>query len=136
MLHKNSFLAIAEDLKVKGLTQSKSEEVRRQQHALTTPRPRDPPKDSHEPIPQPKRSRPVAFTDSVHRVNTIQNSYQAVDDDIQEVAPIKTEKVSVPEKPHRIQIHTITRGWTPTWTTPWGCMRRTYADYENYEECT
>ena len=82
MLHKNSFLAIAEDLKVKGLTQSKSEEVRRQQHALTTPRPRDPPKDSHEPIPQPKRSRPVAFSEPAHIVDTIQNSYQAVDDDI------------------------------------------------------
>lgn len=56
----NSFLAIAEDLKVKGLTQNKSNDEPRQKQEipLPKPQPRAPP-ERIEPAPPPKRQRPV-----------------------------------------------------------------------------
>ena len=76
----NSFLAIAEDLKVKGLTQKKAEEVPRQQHEVRTPKPRlrEPP-ERPELTPQLKRFRPVGVLEpAVPRMNTIQSSYKVI----------------------------------------------------------
>jgi len=87
----NSFLAVAEDLQVKGLTQNNSSSSPEPkpdpiQNPPSKPRP---PKDP-EPSAPPKRPRPVAPTPAT------QSNYQ--DDDILEVLPtVKTE----PE-PHNI----------------------------------
>ena len=78
----NSFLAVAEDLRVKGLTQnqSQSEPPKREsqqpppkppQHVKSTPRPPD-----RENILTHKHPRPLSYT---------------IDDDIQEVVPVKSE---------------------------------------------
>jgi len=137
----NSFLAIAEDLKVKGLTQNKSEEAPRQQLEDKTPkpRPRDPPEEREEPSQQPKRSRQVAFPEQVQRVNrnTTQQPYQGVDEDIQEVAPVKTEPISVHPEPQHIQIEEAlhhNQVVDPNLDNTMGMYEENYADYDNYEE--
>ena len=89
----NSFLAVAEDLKVKGLTQGNNSEAK-QSHA-PPPRP-DPPKPRvHDPPPPIKRPRPNP-SPSVSRPSLPhQQPYE--DDDIQEVAPIvKSEPLAAP----------------------------------------
>ena len=80
----NSFLAVAEDLKVKGLTQSQSssnqssskQSTHQQQSRLPSP-PVTKPSPLSRPDPPPKRSYPPPATHD--------------DDDIQEVVPIKSE---------------------------------------------
>jgi len=80
----NSFLAVAEDLRVKGLTQgsnnsagnSKPKETYRPPPTKSPAAPTRPP--DRDPLPPPKRPRPV-------------QTYQQEDDDIQEVVPVKSE---------------------------------------------
>jgi len=136
----NSFLAIAEDLKVKGLTQNKSEDIPRQRQDIPTPkpRPRDPP-ERLDPIQQPKRQRPVAIPEPAPRMNTIQPTYQADDDDIQEVVPVKSEPVSLPPDTHHIQIqedHQQSQVVVDpiNLDNSIAMYEENYADYENYEE--
>jgi len=80
----NSFLAVAEDLRVKGLTQNQSgSSSSRPKETYSTSKPQqDIPKvrAPPDPTPPPKRSRPTPPT-----------SYSQDDDDIQEVVPVKTE---------------------------------------------
>jgi len=85
----NSFLAVAEDLRVKGLTQNGSgagetntskpvSKIDAPKHIV---KPREPPE--REPISSaPKRPRSVVSTPQ---------SFQTADDDIQEVVPVKSE---------------------------------------------
>jgi len=88
----NSFLAVAEDLRVKGLTQNNSSsdssasKPKPEQPKTIIPRPRDPPE--RDPVPPPKRPRPAAPTPSIQA-----QSFQSYDqdDDIQEVVPVKSE---------------------------------------------
>jgi len=87
----NSFLAVAEELRVKGLTQnnaagnSGSSSSAKQDINKTVPiKSREPPDREHI-AQQPKRSRPSS---SSH--NTYQ-SYSSQDDDVQEVVPVKSE---------------------------------------------
>jgi len=79
----NSFLAVAEDLRVKGLTQggggSNSERPKSESSKPVPIRPRDPPASSEPPV---KRARPAPASST---------SYQSYDDDIQEVVPVKAE---------------------------------------------
>jgi len=78
----NSFLAVAEDLRVKGLTQNQSGPSARTKETYPTPKPQDIPKvRAPDPAPPPKRSRPAPPV----------SSYSQDDDDIQEVVPVKTE---------------------------------------------
>jgi len=89
----NSFLSVAEDLRVKGLTQNNATEAPsgkaqpKQEAAKHLARPREP--QEREPAPQPKRPRPppppvpqALLSDPIH-------TFQ--DDDIQEVVPVKSE---------------------------------------------
>jgi len=93
----NSFLSVAEDLRVKGLTQnlsssqqsSSKQSTSHRQSRSPPPAPKFLPRAAErEPLPQPKRARPPP---------TVQD-----DDDIQEVVPIKSEpRDSVPlPSPH------------------------------------
>jgi len=94
----NSFLAVAEDLKVKGLTQSQTGESlkttntgglsSRKTNQFPTPKP-SPRITEREPPPPLKRSRPDP---------PLASSYTSggVNDDIQEVVPIKSEPMQPP----------------------------------------
>jgi len=95
----NSFLAVAEDLKVKGLTQGNNSSDSKSSHTAPPPRP-DPPKARlPDPTPPPvKRPRPGPSPSQQPRqiAPISQPAYsQEQDDDIQEVAPIvKSEPAS------------------------------------------
>jgi len=95
----NSFLAVAEDLKVKGLTQNGSDKPSARSDPIPTPkiRPREPP-ERIDPAP-PKRPRPSPqfSTPNIHQ-SISKSSYQD-DDDIQEVVPVKSEPVSLHQDP-------------------------------------
>ena len=84
----NSFLAVAEDLRVKGLTQGSggSERPKSESRSSVT-RPRDTPASSEPPV---KRSRPSAAA-STPSSSSFQQQPQSYDDDIQEVVPVKAE---------------------------------------------
>jgi len=79
----NSFLAVAEDLRVKGLTQNNSSNPKPKENSYRPPPPKSPPVSTRppdrEPPAPPKRPRPAPT-----------QSYQH-DDDIQEVVPVKSE---------------------------------------------
>jgi len=89
----NSFLSVAEDLRVKGLTQNNSTEAPaskvqpKQETAKHIARPREPPE--RDPVPQPKRPRPPPPTPQPPQMSDPILAYQ--DDDIQEVVPVKSE---------------------------------------------
>merc|ERR1712130_801137 len=86
----NSFLAVAEDLRVKGLTQNNSSSDSKPKSEPPKinrpPPPREP--QERDPLPPPKRPRPTPPSVSTPQ----QQSYQQEDDDdIQEVVPVKSE---------------------------------------------
>jgi len=94
----NSFLAVAEDLKVKGLTQNNADSNLISKPDAPKPRLRDPP-ERLEPAPPPKRPRPPPQPLPSRQV-TAPSSYHSQDDDIQEVVPVKSEPVTQhPEPP-------------------------------------
>jgi len=90
----NSFLSVAEDLRVKGLTQNNSDSstkvLAKQEATKQIIRARDPPE--RDPVPPPKRPRPLATTPQINTPTIQRQSYPPVeDDDIQEVVPVKSE---------------------------------------------
>eukprot|EP00092_Neocalanus_flemingeri_P037160 GFUD01040449.1.p1 GENE.GFUD01040449.1~~GFUD01040449.1.p1 ORF type:complete len:350 (-),score=96.93 GFUD01040449.1:265-1314(-) len=93
----NSFLAVAEELKVKGLTQNGSGPNKpgdQQNRKPPAPPPAAPPKRSYQPPTPAKTAPPPAY-----QASTTHHSYQS-DDEIQEVVPIiKSEPVSLPIPP-------------------------------------
>ena len=88
----NSFLAVAEDLKIKGLTQNDSESKK-------TKIPQDIPKQKNkEPLIQlspPKRPRPLPQVPRRAPVVS-SNLHQPLHDDVQEILPVKSEPISIP----------------------------------------
>merc|ERR1712106_832630 len=87
----NSFLSVAEDLRVKGLTQNNSSAETPKASKPEPPKqiikPRDPPE--RDPIaPPPKRIRPPVPSP---QLSVPIQSYRAEDDDVQEVVPVKSE---------------------------------------------
>jgi len=98
----NSFLAVAEDLRVKGLTQnnsSSSETKTSSNPPPPKPRPREPP-ERIDAGPPPKRPRPPPPPTHHAPSSSQDNNRQSFhannddDDDIQEVVPVKSEPVS------------------------------------------
>eukprot|EP00092_Neocalanus_flemingeri_P039155 GFUD01042617.1.p1 GENE.GFUD01042617.1~~GFUD01042617.1.p1 ORF type:complete len:260 (-),score=65.84 GFUD01042617.1:49-828(-) len=90
----NSFLAVAEDLKVKGLTQNSSESKSLPRSTdLSKPRPRDPPDRIIEATPPPKRPRPPPPMPR-SAPPPPSSIYHPEEDDIQEVVPVKSEPIS------------------------------------------
>jgi len=87
----NSFLSVAEDLRVKGLTQNNSssdkQSLPKPESTNHTVKPRDPPERDPK-APPPKRPRPPA--PSPLQSAPLQ-SFHAEDDDIHEVIPVKSE---------------------------------------------
>jgi len=98
----NSFLAVAEDLKVKGLTQS-SADTKQQSSFKPEPlktRPRDPPVRA-EPPPPPKRPRPVHQSAPRPAPTTYHH-----EEDIQEVVPVKSEPAPHPPE-NQTHMHSL-----------------------------
>jgi len=137
----NSFLAIAEDLKVKGLTQNKSENVPKQKQEIPAPKqhPRATPERLEPTPPPPKRQRPVHVPEPIMHIPVTPSYTQ--DDDIQEVIPVKSEPISHPqaqeismEDPHA---HTANHIVVDTNVDNSVSMyEENYHEYENYEEGT
>jgi len=145
----NSFLAVAEDLKVKGLTQnnSSSGSENRLDNSKKT---RDPPERVEALHQPPKRSRPPppSVPSSISRPAP-QQSYQHQDEEIQEVVPVKSEPVSQHSDPpvsslaHTEQPYTVPRAapQVPHQIQHEGVVAdpnmeycEDYGDYEGYEE--
>jgi len=88
----NSFLSVAEELSVKGLTQNQSSTQNNKSENYSVPKPqiiKPPiPQPSERDQQQPKKPRQVP--------PAVQNSNQRVDDDIQEVVPVKSEPKDPP----------------------------------------
>jgi len=119
----NSFLSVAEDLQVKGLTQSNSP-------GNSTPKPK--PDLGHKPpllketsaTPPPKRPRPLPPP-------PCQSSYQPQSDEIQEIVPmpvVKTEPLQAP-------VSRVEEGVMGTMSTEVASMEENYAveGYNEYE---
>jgi len=88
----NSFLAVAEDLRVKGLTQNQggggSAARRAKSPPVIKPTTRPPDRDPHPPPKRPRPSDPPRMS-----LSNLPNmtSHSVDDDDIQEVVPVKSE---------------------------------------------
>ena len=128
----NSFLSIAEDLKVKGLTQNKSNEEPRhkQEIQLPVPQPRPPPERREHTPPPHKRQRPVSVPEPVMHIPAPQPFPQ--DDDIQEVVPIKSEPVSHAQEEHREDPHQAVVDTRVD--NQISMYEENYENYEAYEE--
>jgi len=101
----NSFLAVAEDLRVKGLTQNNAEAptkvAPKQDHQKPVVMRKEPP-DRELPGPAPpKRPRPVSTNQNMsNQAAGRRPSYSTQDDDdIQEVVPVKSEPRDPPPQP-------------------------------------
>jgi len=109
----NSFLAVAEDLRVKGLTQTNSETSSKSipSKLVETPKQlsyrRDVSDRDSAVIPPPKRPRPVNLpSEGTNNASIKRTSYQTqVDDDIQEVVPVKTEPREPPPMTQQVGHH-------------------------------
>jgi len=128
----NSFLSIAEDLKVKGLTQNKSNEEPRhkQEIQLPVPQPRPPPERREHTPPPPKRQRQVTVPEPVMHIPAPQTFTH--DDDIQEVVPIKSEPVSHAQEEHREDPHQAVVDTRVD--NQISMYEENYENYEAYEE--
>jgi hypothetical protein len=112
----NSFLAVAEDLRVKGLTQTTSDtRAANLQPSGSTKQRIHNVVEKPEPTLQPKHPRPKPPT-PVTRAPTHTN-YQPHDDDIQEVVPVKSEPIPHPPD---TQTHSLTpmSHLMPAYSTP------------------
>jgi len=133
----NSFLAVAEDLKVKGLTQS-SADSKQQSSFKPEPlktRPRDTPVRA-EPLPTPKRPRPVPQP-APRPAPTIYHH----EEDIQEVVPVKSEPAPHPPE-NQSPMHSVAPAYAAAQADQMAGVvadpsmeyGEEYADYGGYDE--
>ena len=147
----NSFLAVAEDLRVKGLTQGS-------QGGGGNNKPPPQPKQSnsvtnlasgHEPLtPPPKRPRPIPQTQNTLSSGLAHQSYNILeDDDIQEVVPVKTEprehplvsQQTQPSQPQQVENQQqyedqLADDGTVALEDSYGDESYDYGQYEGYED--
>eukprot|EP00092_Neocalanus_flemingeri_P038166 GFUD01041543.1.p1 GENE.GFUD01041543.1~~GFUD01041543.1.p1 ORF type:complete len:344 (-),score=71.41 GFUD01041543.1:458-1489(-) len=145
----NSFLAVAEDLKVKGLTQNGSDKPSNRSDPIPAPkiRPREPPERIDSAPPKRPRPSPQFSTPSSHQ--TISKPSYQDDDDIQEVVPVKSEPISLIPDPIPPQPIIPAPAVEPVYSAPMShstgivadpnmdnssMYGDEYADYGNYEE--
>jgi len=96
----NSFLSVAEDLRVKGLTQNQGTAASTRQKDQSPPRSSKPRIIEREPPPPPKRPKPPAVqTFSSVQQQPTSFTQQDQDDDIQELPLVKTEPRDTPVYP-------------------------------------
>jgi len=144
----NSFLAVAEDLRVKGLTQDQAEtsktksENYSQLKSSSLPKLHQRPPD-RDPLPPPKRSRPppsAPATPTTISAAHFSSVTQDMEDDIQEVVPVKTEPRDPPPPPTVMpppqDIYTTpdSHSLAPVEDDSFGYQDDQYAEYEQYED--
>jgi len=95
----NSFLSVAEDLRVKGLTQSQGNATSTRHREQSPPRSSKPRVVEREPPPPPKRPKPPATQTFTSVQQSTNFTPQDQDDDIQELPPVKTEPRDTPVYP-------------------------------------
>jgi len=123
----NSFLAVAEDLKVKGLTQnnqSGSKSPSTPSYTIPKQNPRPPP-DREPPVPATKRAtKPLAIPANNH------------DDEIQEVVPVKSEPRELPPQAPPRQQDLFNQEAQPTGSQELSRMDENlvYPQEDSYEE--
>jgi len=139
----NSFLAVAEDLKVKGLTQGNGENKQKglfrpespRLCTLNTPQRKEPPSSKHS---QPLH--PVSRAPSLTPRAPLRD-YVLDEDEIQEVLPVKTEPVPLPTSTDT-QTHSLEQAFsipqedqmaTGVVADPNMEYGEEYADYDGYE---
>ena len=133
----NSFLAVAEDLKVKGLTQNDSEKSKENQCLKTNTVPKQRTREVPEQVevkpPPLKRARPPPR-------ETVIPKFTANDDDIAEIVSIKTEPISMAHDTSAIVESTENYSdnnagmIVPEASMDTSAYNDEYADYANYEE--
>ena len=133
----NSFLAIAEDLKVKGLTQNKtSDNISHKQDRPISKHQRSSERSMTPTFSQ--RQRPAALQDAVaHVPASAQPTSVPQDDDIQEVVPVKSEPLGhVPEtqlsNPHQETPNHVVDPLPVD--NQMAMYEENYDNYETYEE--
>jgi len=109
----NSFLTVAEELRVKGLTQNKpiSAESKVSQTSQDKPKQVHRQPDPTPPPPPPKRSRVGPSTPAVVKKSLPAPSYSEVDNEVEEYIPVKTEPRDHP--PHPTSHQTIPAPFQP-----------------------
>jgi len=96
----NSFLAVAEDLRVKGLTQNQGNPSSSRQRDKSPTRINKPRIVEREPPPPPKRPKPPTPSQNYSSAPSAPTqSFNADDDDIQELPSVKTEPREAPVFP-------------------------------------
>jgi len=144
----NSFLAVAEDLRVKGLTQNQGGATASNPKRDSYSRPKSPPPKTitrpppeRDPVPPPKRPRPDPIPPPTN--HSLIN--HGADDDIQEVLPVKSEPRDPPpqvaQPPPQSIYQTPTHHTTQALATPDDQNMQTmvyqeegYEDYGQYED--
>jgi len=146
----NSFLAVAEDLRVKGLTQNRAEasnsksENYSQSKSSSLPKSHQRPPD-RDPNPPPKRVRPPSTSSAAaSSISAARFSFvtQDMDDDIQEVVPVKTEPRDPPPPPtptavpppQDVYTTPSSHSLAPVEDDSFGYQDDQYAEYEQYED--
>jgi len=113
----NSFLAVAEDLRVKGLTQTTSDT-----RAAANSQPSGSTKQKiHNVVqksePSPQQKHPQLKPPTLVRRTPTHTNYQPQDDDIQEVVPVKSEPITHPPDTQTQSITPMSHTM-PAYTTP------------------
>ena len=106
----NSFLAVAEDLKVKGLTQNKPQNENKErgediQHTHFPTKKAQTQSYEREPVPQSKKPRPVSTPQSISR-----RIHPPSQEEIQEVVPVKTEPKEHTTSTPAVSDHSVKEG--------------------------
>jgi len=118
----NSFLAVAEDLKVKGLTQNYSETKVKTPRPSVTGQAKPYAKDPPDRNPPPKRSQPQPPLPAPRARAPPPTAYQEENDEIQEVDPVvKSEPLPVQSEP-------------PTPTSQYSMVEQAYQDTNQQQQ--
>merc|ERR1711936_315913 len=136
----NSFLSVAEDLRVKGLTQNQADQniAHHGGKSGVTPKinqqqQQPAPKDN---IPPPKRPRPVVPSVPVPTAPAHFSAPQSTEDDIQEVVPVKTEPRDHPTPvvtPSQGSYSANSHSLAPVEDDSYGYQDDQYAEYDQYQ---
>jgi len=124
----NSFLAVAEELRVKGLTQNQSSKKQESSFPAPSPKPAPSRIPDREPPPPPKRPRPTPVLQSNQH-----SLPPPEDDDIQEVVPVKSEPREAPlVQQHQAQPEVYSHALQAAEEGEYGGDEQ-YEDYGQYE---
>ena len=140
----NSFLSVAEDLQVKGLTQGQAEPpTQKTADKYSQPKPVTHPKVKEQtpyqdPLPPPKCPRPAATS-----LPSFPSLSQGMEDEVQEVAPVKTKTRDPPIPapavlpPAPIYEAACSQSLAPAGDDSYLYQDDQYAEYDNYaaSEC-